>query len=398
MLSFFYFNKFIVVKLFLRLSRGGRMNSTKKASPLIIGMALFAMFFGSGNLIYPLYIGSIAKGSWVAGSMGFLIGAALLPFLGVVAMVLYEGCYRTFFSTLGRKGGLLLSALLLTVWIPLGSAPRCITVAHASLSSYTGYTPSLWIFSLLYSGLVYAVITRKIGVLEILGRYITPVLLGCIAVICLRGIFFTDHMTPLPASEHSMFLTGAVEGVNTMDLIASFFFSASVIHLLNRSSGNLKESVSMVFRSGMVGVSLLAIVYVGLIALSAYHSELLVNVPKDQALAFVAQQLLGPTWSILAIVAISFACFSTSIALIIAYADFLSDEVFKNADSTVLPTALAIAVSFVMSLFGLSGITMVTAPILQVCYPILFVLIVLNILRKTLRSKQSYKSALEKTT
>jgi LIVCS family branched-chain amino acid:cation transporter len=354
------------------------MNPSKPPSVIVIGLALFAMFFGSGNLIYPMYIGTISQGSWLQATAGFLAAAVLLPFLGVVAMVLYEGCYATFFRTIGRRRGLLLSSLLLTVWIPLGSAPRCITLAYSSLSSYMSMPP-LWLFSLLYSALVYLVIIRKVGVLDILGKYITPLLLCCIGVVCWRGMSQAGG-EPLPMpDEGSLFLRGLLEGYNTMDLIASFFFSASVIHLLNRSCSNLKMAVSLVLRSGLVGMAILGAVYFSLIALSAQYSDVLETVPKDQMLAHLAQILLGPTWSIFAIVAIVLACFSTSIALVIAYADFLADELFKDPKSQRLPTLAALGVAFVMSLFGLHGITVVTAPILLVCYPVLLVLIVWNI-------------------
>jgi LIVCS family branched-chain amino acid:cation transporter len=123
------------------------MKIHNRSSPLIIGMALFAMFFGSGNLIYPLYIGTEAETSWVSATLGFLIAAVLLPFLGVIAMVLYRGSYDEFFNSIGKKMGFILSLILLTVWIPLGSAPRCMTLAYASIDSYFANTPPLWLYS-----------------------------------------------------------------------------------------------------------------------------------------------------------------------------------------------------------------------------------------------------------
>ena len=163
------------------------MKLGKKTSILIIGMALFSMFFGSGNLIFPLYIGTLAKEAWMPAAAGFLISAVLLPFLGALAMVLYRGNYSDFFDTIGRRWGFLLSAILLTVWIPLGSAPRCMTLSYASLISYFGVAPPLWAFCLIYSVFIYFVITRGLEVLDILGKVITPLLLICIALIFTKG-------------------------------------------------------------------------------------------------------------------------------------------------------------------------------------------------------------------
>ncbi len=351
-----------------------------KGSPaVIIGMALFAMFFGSGNLIYPLFVGKVAQEQWVGMTVGFLSAAVLLPFLGVVAMVMYRGCYASFFNTIGRIPGFLLSSLLLTIWIPLGSAPRCMTLAYASISSYLVEAPPLWMFSLFYSALVFLVISKKVGVLDILGKYITPLLLVCIGIVCYQGFVHAPTLISPAAVEGNVVVAGAMEGYNTMDLIASFFFSASVIHILTQSGGTMKQTISLVARSSVIGMGILGTVYVCLIAVSAHHSAALEGVPKDQLLAYLAQMLLGPTWSIVAILAIILACFSTSIALIIAYTDYLHDEVFKQSQHPVLSVLIALAVTYVMSLFGLEGITYVTAPILKICYPILIALILWNV-------------------
>lgn len=136
------------------------MKIHNRSSPLIIGMALFAMFFGSGNLIYPLFIGTESQTAWLSSTLGFLIAAVLLPFFGVIAMVLYKGNYDNFFQTIGKKNGFILSLVLLTVWIPLGSAPRCMTLAYASMESYFSFMPPLWLFCIIYSILVFIVISR----------------------------------------------------------------------------------------------------------------------------------------------------------------------------------------------------------------------------------------------
>jgi len=364
------------------------MKINNKSSALIVGMALFAMFFGSGNLIYPFFIGKIAQGAWLSVTLGFLIAAVLLPFLGVIAMVLYKGNYADFFSCLGRRRGILISAVLLTVWVPLGSAPRCMTLAYASIASYSSSAPPLWLFSLCYSVFIYYIITKKLGVLNILGRLITPLLLTCIGILCYEGFkkMPADMMTnPI---DSSYFLKGLLEGYNTMDLIASFFFSASVIHILNQSGSSMGKTISLVLRSSVIGMLILALVYVCLIFLSAHHSSILDGIPKDQLFAYLAQSILGSTWSIVAIIAIILACFSTSIALIIVYTDFLHDEVFKRNGHPMIPIIVALVVTFVMSLFGLQGITFVTAPVLKVFYPVLLGLIVFNIGRVALKRKK----------
>ena len=358
------------------------MKLDKGTPSLIIGLALFAMFFGSGNLIYPLFVGKVSQDHWLTMGMGFLTTAVLLPFLGVVAMVMYKGCYASFFNTIGRIPGFILSTFLLTIWIPLGSAPRCMTLAFASLNSYFDSMPSLWIFSLLYSALVFFVVSKKLGILDILGKWITPLLLGSIACVFYQGFVAPPTPAVVDGINEGLFLSGIIEGYNTMDLIASFFFSASVIHIINQSGSTMKQTLRLVARSSIIGISFLGGVYISLIAVSARHAGLLEGVPKDEALAYLAQVLMGPTWSFAAILAIILACFSTSIALILAYTDYSHDEVFKQKQHPVLSVVIALAATYVMSLFGLEGITFVTAPVFKICYPILICLILWNLGRQ----------------
>ena len=165
-----------------------------------------------------------------------------------------------------------------------------------------------------------------------------------------------------------------------MDLIASFFFSASVIHLLTQSKEEeISKALPLVLKGSVVGMLILATVYICLISLAAHFAPFLEGVPKDQLLAHLAQDILGPTWSVVALATIFLACFSTSIALIIAYTDFLHEQVFQLQFNSSIAMLIALAVAFVMSLFGLEGITFITAPVLKIGYPVLIVLIVYNV-------------------
>lgn len=365
-----------------------KMNMSKKSSSIVIGLALFAMFFGSGNLIYPLFVGASSTNA-TASSLGFLMTAVLLPFLGVIAMVLFKGDYQSFFKVLGKKLGFLFSMLLLTIWIPLGSAPRCIALAHSSISTYVNIGP-IWMFSLIYSILVFFVISRKMGFLDILGKFITPLLIGSILVIFIVGL--KTDVAPIVKVGDFSFFQSLKEGYNTMDLIASFFFSASVIHILYKKTKSMQSSINMIVKSSVIGISLLAFVYLMLIIISHKFAPHLVGIRKERLLAFLAQIILGSKFSIISLVAIVLACFSTSVALVVAYSDFLQMQVFKNRKDLKVSIAFSIVISFIMSLFGLNGITYITAPVLKFCYPILLTLIFVNIVRILMKEKKGILS------
>lgn len=353
------------------------MQSSKTLNSAVMGLALFSMFFGSGNLIYPLFVGQMAESLWPAAALGFFLTAVLLPFMGVIAMLLYQGNFERLFSSLGRKNGFYLSLILLSVWIPLGSGPRCIVLSYQSLASYYSMPP-LVIFSVFYSLLVLFIIRKKAQILNILGYFLTPALLLCLAIIIVKGLF-KSHCAVSSDIVQNCFFLGVKEGYNTMDLIASFFFSASVIR--NVECLERKESLKKVLKACLIASALLAIVYLGLIVVSAFHAHDLKDIPKEQLLAFVSKKLLGPKNGIIAAMAVVLACLTTSVAMISVYSEYLSEKLYLKEN---YGTRFSLAVTFAMSIFGLEGISFVTSPILSICYPFLIFLIAFNLVKEFL--------------
>lgn len=360
----------------------------KASSSFFIGLALFSMFFGSGNLIFPLFVGQLSKQSHPITTLGFLLSAVLLPFLGILAMVVYRGDYMKFFSSVGKKIGFILAAILLTVWIPLGSSPRCITLAYATLSSYFSIPP-FWIVSLFYCAIVGFLTYKKSRMLSVLGYVLTPLLLCCLAAIVIKGLS-TATFGPSSFSSLELFTTGLKEGYNTMDLIAAFFFSASIIAILRTSSVTENGVLKKTLQASLVGILTLAVVYIGLIALSAGQAHILEGIPKDKLLITIAKSVLGEQFALVAAFAVILACLTTSVALVVVFADFLQKILPKKYPHT--PLILTLIISFVMSLFGLQGITIVTEPVLQVFYPLLAVLIVWNVSRQLVRHRRLSQS------
>ena len=127
------------------------MSNKKPPSTLVVGLALFSMFFGSGNLIFPLGLGAHYQAYFWVCALGFVITAVILPTLGIMAMIPAHGHYDQLFTRLlSQRYSRWFFLGLLLFWIPLGSGPRCVILAHASINTYVIGTPVLWLFSLLF--------------------------------------------------------------------------------------------------------------------------------------------------------------------------------------------------------------------------------------------------------
>lgn len=354
----------------------------RKQRPWVIGLALFSMFFGSGNLIFPLAVGQYAQEQYLPATLGFCITAVLIPFMGVIAMVMYHGNYRKFFGVFGKTIGFIVTFMLLIFWIPMGSGPRCITLSYGAVKHYIGDTP-LWLFSLAYSGLVFAITYRKNRIIDILGRFLTPALLGILAVVFAIGLYNSTGFSPTEHTALQAFGEGLAEGYNTQDLIAAFFFSATIIGILTHKgeSDSVKDdrpALRLALKSSVIGVTILGVVYLGLLYLGAAHASVLEGLSKDLLLPALVRMLLGDQLGFFATLAIALACLTTSVALALVFTDFLRFRVFRDNLGHSFSLALTCMITYSMSLIGFAGISAILSTAMEYMYPFLIVMIICN--------------------
>ena len=346
-----------------------------------IGLAMFSMFFGSGNLIFPLSIGQQTGDLFFYSTIGFLISGVLLPFAGIISMVSYQGDYTRFFSSFGKKPGFLLTFLLLIAWIPLGSAPRCIALSFANLSPFIPQLPYA-AFSFIYCAFVFLLTVKKNRILDILGYILTPLLLLFLGYIVFQSLSLSQGPIAPNMNAPNALYHGLFEGYFTQDLIASFFFSSTIIKLLFAAGADGKpgheKPLSLAARSSVLGVLLLGVVYIGLIAIAAFNSELLTNIPKQSLLSTLIIHSLGQKLAFAACIVVILACITTSLALTFVFTDFIHSKFLSNKfsyRSTLFFTTIGI---FFISNLGFQGISAIISILMQALYPILIFLLLWN--------------------
>ncbi len=348
---------------------------------LSTGLAMFSMFFGSGNLVFPLVVGQMSQGHFCLGAFGILLTGVLVPFLGVLAMILFGGCSKTFFGQLGKPAVFWFPLIALSLMGPFGVLARCITVAHGAFKLLLPTTP-LWLFSIFFCIIMFLMTVRKNRIVPLLGSILTPVLLLSLAAISIFGLAFFDLPTAQPDGAFSSFKNGIFQGYQTMDLLAAFFFSAFVIRHLQKKKAHEQHSLPIFFKSALLSAGLLSIIYFVLVLLGSMHASELANVPSQEMLAFIAQKSIGPWAAPIVCCAIVLACFTTAIVLASLFADFLRKEVAKEKIPTSLSLLITLAIAFFISTLEFSGIAKILGPILEIIYPALIVLTLLSIFHK----------------
>lgn len=353
-----------------------------KSKSFYIGLAMFSMFFGAGNIIYPLAVGQYAGDKNIFAMFGLILTAVIMPIMGVIAMILFDGNYRQFFGRLGSVPGFLLALTTISLLGPLGSTPRCITLAYTTLNSLF-LNMSLPVFSAISCVIIFLFTLKKKYILDILGRILTPMLLGSLLLIIAMGLIEAPAPEVTGGSEFKMFFHGLNEGYNTMDLLAAFFISSTIINILKNDAGEEKISyLKTAYQASFIAAILLAAIYLGFSYISSFHANQLVITGKDELLSAITMKIAGPYAGALVCVAIALACLTTAIALISSFTDFLQREVFDEKISYETTLIGALLFTFFVSTFEFTGISSFLWPILQIFYPGLITLTFLNILHK----------------
>jgi LIVCS family branched-chain amino acid:cation transporter len=344
---------------------------------LIYGFAIFSMFFGSGNLVFPLKIGQESGGSWQIGFLGLFLTGILLPFLGLFAIKLHKGSYEAFFSQVGEVLGKIITLFTLSLLGSFGVVPRCITVAHAGVS-YVYPEFSLTLFSALFSLLCFIFCIKDNFMIAVLGKWITPILLACLAWLIICGVGHAEAgVLSLKSEATEIFLSSFLTGYQTMDLIAAFFFSSLIFKQMQQDcvdEGGDDQMIRKALYPSILGAFLLALVYAGFVYLGAHYAEITANVANEFILPTIASHVLGAGASKLIAVIIIFSCLTTAIALNNIYARYLSSLFNGGGRLFLLFLSLTTTVSFLISLLDFYGIAKFLAPVLELSYPGLIIL------------------------
>lgn len=356
-------------------------------------MAMFSMFFGAGNVIFPLLVGQVTQDMSFYSMLGLIITAVGVPFTGLFAMTLYNGDAREFFLRIGKWPGLLIALLIMGIIGPFGGIPRCVSLAYATTKMFFDIGPIVY-FSLFACLAIFLMTIRKNKVMDIIGWMLTPFFLLSIGLIIVLGI--VNHPTELqPSMMNSLdaFYYGLKEGYNTMDLLGSFFFGAVVIQALKRIStheGKLDQRslIKNALLSCTVGAVLMSIVYVGMSTIAAFHAQELGGMKPELLVGQIALTVLGPWAGVTACLAVIIATMTTATALASVTSEFFSTDSFQGKISYQSVLAITLVLTFFVSTLEFSGIVQMLAPIVQTIYPLLLVLSIVNIVLKTKPPKQ----------
>ena len=355
---------------------------------LAIGMMLFALFFGAGNLIFPAALGQHAGDNVGWALLGFVLTGVGLPLLGVVAMG-YSSCkdVEELASRVHPIYGLLYTISLYLSIGPMFATPRTGTVAYeiAIKPFADGLHMNMEpIFLALFFGISLWLSISPQKLVNRIGNILTPALLLVILLLIVKS-FITPlggYAVPQPSygNAPTAVLQGFLDGYNTMDALASVVFAILVIDFVRLSGATSRAVITKtVMEVGAIAVGLLGIVYVFIANIGATSVERFgLFETGAPVLSVSANYLFGEFGQIILAIIVLLACLSTSIGLITSCGTYFHKLTPKI--SYKLYVVIFSLAAFGLSMFGLKTIISAAIPVLMLLYPLTIVIILLALL------------------
>lgn len=353
-----------------------------------VGCMLFGLFFGAGNLIFPVYMGQAAGSNMWAAVIGFLITGVGIPLLGVAALGMSRSSGLLEMSgRVGKKYAVFFTCLLYLTIGPFFAIPRCASVSfsvgiRSMISDEASADYLVWIFSFLFFAAVLFFSLKPGKILTWVGKILTPMFLVSLALLVVTALISPigsiSSVTPEEAYASNSFFKGFLEGYNTMDALASLAFGIVVVNVIKGLGIDEPTAIAKnTVRSGILGCVIMAVIYIALTVIGA-QSRAVYPISEDggAALHLIAQHYFGDVGAIILAVIVTLACLKTAVGLITSCGEMFS-EMFPKGPSYVIWAIGFCLISFIIATMGLNEIIAYSIPVLMLLYPLSITLIIL---------------------
>lgn len=357
---------------------------------LLVGSLLFGLYFGAGNLIFPIELGQNSGYNLYKVVLGFIISGVGLPLLGVVASAISknDSLFEMGKTVSEKFAYIFTTALYLTIG-PFFAIPRTSTVAFevgiASNISEKNTKLFLLIFSLVFFITVLAFALKPGKVMDNIGKILTPTFLILLSVLVILAIVKPmgplGEIKPRQKYQNNPLFVGILDGYNTMDALASLAFAIIIISSIRKLGVKDSNQIAKeTLKSGIICLFAMSTVYVSL----AFMSSSSVKIMKlgnngGIILSNISFYYLGNFGKILLAAIVIIACLKTAIGLIIACSEIFR-KMYPNSLSYKTYAIIFTFISFLIANLGLQNIISLSIPVLMYLYPLAIVLIFLSLL------------------
>lgn len=369
------------------------MKKLTKKQTLLIGMTLFSMFFGAGNLIFPPLLGAHSGTNFIPAVFGFILTAVLLPTLAIVVVAKHHGL-----KNLTDRIHPLFSLVFITlVYLLIGpgvAIPRTASTSYemaiAPLLS-SKMTSLQIVYALLFFAASTYIALHPNRLKDLLGKYMTPLLLGLILLVFIGTLVSQDATigNATQTYQHTPTVQGFIDGYQTMDILAALNFGI-VITLNVRDFGIYDDRAiaRSIMKAGLIAGSLLAIIYLATGYIGA-HTSMYTSTMNNGAniLTYAIDLAFGKAGQILVGLIFFIACFNVCTGLLSCVSEYFYTLIPKIPYKVWLIGFASL--SFVISSMGLDFILDLSTPVLEIICPIAVIVILFGLIISPKNEKTS---------
>ncbi|WP_075340480.1 branched-chain amino acid transport system II carrier protein [Tenacibaculum agarivorans] len=362
-----------------------------KKQILITGFALFSMFFGAGNLILPPFLGKNAADMWFWVTIGFFITAVFIPILGILAHARLQGTMYDFGKKVSPIFSLVYCLIVYAISIAL-PAPRTASVTH-EMAIQPYFEINSLITSTIYFILVFSFVMNRSKILNLIGRFLTPLIVLILLSVIFIGIFSSNSIIS-PSIFNTPIIDGLLEGYQTFDAIGAVVIGGVLVISMNfNTNTSFEAKKELITKSGFVAGLGLLIIYAGLIYNGALFGSFFGDkASRTEVLSGLSTKTLGNIGTTFLSILVALACFTTAVGIITGTADYFKG-IFKNNQKAYTITALVgCLLGIVVGQFDVHYIINIALPALMFIYPITIVLILLNLLPEKLATPTLFRT------
>ena len=334
---------------------------------VILGLSLFSIIFGAGNIIFSTYVGAYSGTKWPLSLIFFLIGDVFLVGLGLYAFIKNDNDEDKVFNKIGDIPSKILRIFMLACLGPLIAIPRTCAVSFEMFNFN-----NLIIFSIIYFILVF----KSTSVIDMLGKYLTPILIIFICIFLLIGVNASKGPLVTNVSNTDSINEGLSMGYQTLDLLCISSLSMMLFTYLKKKNYKKSQRKKILVSSSIIAIICLIIIYIGLTYIGASFGKN-VNVSQGILLKEISYSVLGKN-SIILNIAVLLASFTTGVGLTSAVATNYEKLTKLSYKTWVI---IITFVSLFIANLGLEKIINIASPLLNIIYPIVIILIVFSILK-----------------
>ena len=355
---------------------------------IFIGSMLFGLFFGAGNLIFPIHLGQTAGAHVFTANLGFLITAIGLPFLGIIAIGVSKtnGIFEIS-SRVSKIYAYLFTIGLYLVIGPFFALPRLATTSYEiAFSPFISPVQAkfvLPIFSILFFLVVWFFARKPSKILDYIGKFLNPVFLVLLGIVVLLAFIHpmggVSHAPVSAQYKEGALLKGFIDGYNTLDALASLAFGIIIVTTIKKLGVTHPNIIAKeTFKSGTISIVGMGLIY-SLLAIMGTMSlgNFKVSENGGIALAQIAQHYLGDYGIIVLSLIIVVACLKTAIGLITAFSETFT-ELFPKQKYIMFATVVSV-LACIFANVGLTKIIMYSTPVLMFIHPLAITLILLTL-------------------